>query len=744
MRLLRRALRSLRAPRVSRRRQLLVETFEDRSLPTVSFPFAFGLGSNTIAAQATAVDSANNLYIAGTFDGTVDFDPGPGVTSLTSPGGNRDIFVAKYSSTGGLLWARRAGDTATDEARGLAIDNAGNVYVTGVFSGQVNFNPAGNNSLTAFQRGDGFVWKLDTDGKFVYVTPIQGTTGNLTLPEAITVDRTTGDAYVAGSFQTQANFPTGGTPITINGVASADAFAAHLNPAGQFVWARVFASPGPENPNVNTGRGIAVDTAGNVTVVGDFGGTIDADPGAGTTNLVSAGGQDAFVIKLDSAGDFTYGHRIGNTAFDTAWDVVNDPAGNAYITGQFSNTVDFDPGAGTVNLTRPGSTGAYVLKLTGAGGLGFVTDLATTNPGTNPGQGGIGLDAAGNIYAATTFVGTANVGGTSLSSIGDQDIAVVRLGPGGAIAAAARAGGPGQDRTGGLYVNAAGRIALVGTYVGTAQFGGNSLGNNGALNTFGTELSLTPTVRHATISDFNGDGKTDLGVYRPASSRWLSLLSGGGVLDTTFGAPNLEDIPVPGDYDGDGKTDLAVFRPASSRWLALLSGGGVMDVTFGAPNLFDIPAPGDYDGDSKTDLAVFRPSEGRWLAILTGGGVLDARFGAPNLIDIPVPADYDGDGRTDLAVFRPGEARWLSVETGGTVMNVVFGAANYVDIPIPGDYDGDGKADLAVYRPGTSRWLSLESGGGVMDVAFGAQNLVDIPLTAPIGVLKRLNRVPVR
>ena len=241
--------------------------------------------------------------------------------------------------------------------------------------------------------------------------------------------------------------------------------------------------------------------------------------------------------------------------------------------------------------------------------------------------------------------------------------------------------------------------------------------------------------------DFDGDGRTDLAVFRPASSNWLGQLTGGGVLSTAFGAPSLLDLPVPGDYDGIGKAELAVFRPSTGQWLIRNPSGSGRVVSFGAPNLADIPAPADFDGDGRTDLAVFRPSTGQWLIQLSGGGSRVVSFGAPNLLDIPVPADYDGDGKADLAVFRPSTGQWLAQLSGGGVMVRSFGATNLFDIPTPGDYDGDGKADLAVFRPSEARFLSVESGGGVLNRVFGATNLFDIPTQAPIAALAKLGRV---
>ena len=113
----------------------------------------------------------------------------------------------------------------------------------------------------------------------------------------------------------------------------------------------------------------------------------------------------------------------------------------------------------------------------------------------------------------------------------------------------------------------------------------------------------------------------------------------------------------PGDFDGNGRADLAVFRPSTSRWFISdpTTGVSASPIWGGAG---DIPVAGDFDGDGKNDVAVFRPSTGNWFIILssTGGGV-SATFGGFG--DIPVPGDYNGDGITDIAVFRPTTGQWF-------------------------------------------------------------------------------------
>jgi uncharacterized delta-60 repeat protein len=219
------------------------------------------------------------------------------------------------------------------------------------------------------------------------------------------------------------------------------------------------------------------------------------------------------------------------------------------------------------------------------------------------------------------------------------------------------------------------------------------------------------------LFDFDGDGKADVSVFRPADGVWYLNLSNQGFTAVQFGAAN--DKLAPADYDGDGKTDIAVFR--GNTWYLLRSQAGFAAYQFGASG--DIPQPADFDGDGKAELAVFRPSDGTWYTLnLITNQFNGVQFGTNG--DKPVVGDYDGDGKADYAVFRPSDGTWYLLRSQQGFTGVQFGIST--DKPVVGDYDGDGKSDLAVYRDGV--WYQLRSSQGFVAVQFGIQS--DLPAPA--------------
>ncbi len=260
--------------------------------------------------------------------------------------------------------------------------------------------------------------------------------------------------------------------------------------------------------------------------------------------------------------------------------------------------------------------------------------------------------------------------------------------------------------------------------VGKTYFARWYVTDAGAANGFAVSQAARFTVfgeatapSRARFADFDGDGRTDVSVFRPSEGNWYIHRSGdNGVSAMNFGLAS--DRVTPGDFDGDGKADIAVYRDGT--WFLMKSRDGFAAVSFGIAG--DIPQVGDYDGDAVDDVAVFRPDDATWYIQASGAGFRSLQFGTGG--DKPVAADFDGDGQTDPAVFRNGD--WFVAKSTGGTQTVNFGVAT--DRPVVGDYDADGKADIAVWRPSTGIWFYLRSGdGGVGSANFGISTDVPTP-----------------
>ena len=227
----------------------------------------------------------------------------------------------------------------------------------------------------------------------------------------------------------------------------------------------------------------------------------------------------------------------------------------------------------------------------------------------------------------------------------------------------------------------------------------------------------------AANADFDGDGKTDLAVFRPSSRDWFVLQSSNNaVTKVNFGLQT--DKLTPADFDGDGKADFAVFRPSTGTWYIFQSNNGqVRTNQFGIAE--DLPAPADFDGDGKTDLAVFRPSNGIWYVLRSSDNIATIfNFGLSG--DKPVAGDFDADGRSDFALFRPSNGTWYILRSLQGLTAIQFGLSS--DKPLQADFDGDGKRDISVFRPSTGVWYYIKSSDGNISIKqFGVNGDTAVP-----------------
>jgi hypothetical protein len=393
-------------------------------------------GSDLDWARDVAVDSAGNSHITGYFKGRASF----GSVTLSSAGG-LDAFVAKVDASGKVLWAVAGSGSSTVEGTDIAVDSAGNVYITGFYSGKVSF---GSVTLSTSNARDIFVAKANASGKFLWAQSTLGAA--LDITSAIAVD-SAGQATIA-SFMT-----------------------ARVSKDGKsWVWT---------NHGGGTAFDVTVDAAGNTYVTGTFKGVASF----GTSTFTAFGKGDVFVARLDTLGRYTRGTVAPGAGFgDTAigYALAQDGTGGLYVTGSYAGSYRF----GSTTLKSLGSAGAsdlFVTRLDSAGR--FLWAVSGGGTGADDGAA-VAADGSGCV-ATGSFSGSAGLGGFSLHANGSKpDIWVARLGRAGGVHWATRAGGSDADSGQGLALDRAGNSQLVGAFSGTAAFGSNSLSSSGGFDAF--------------------------------------------------------------------------------------------------------------------------------------------------------------------------------------------------------------------------------------------------------------------
>jgi uncharacterized protein (DUF2249 family) len=414
--------------------------------------------------SSIGVDAAGNRYVSGSFSGAADFDPGPGTQTVISAG-STDIYIAKYDASGNYLWIKRIGSTASETINAMSVDAAGNVYLTGNFSGTVDFNPGpGTQNLIAVGNGDIFFAKYDASGNYAWAKSIGGT--NLDAGTAITLDGA-GNIYVAGQFSATVDFDPGAGTQNLSSSGNGDIFLAKYNAAGDYLLAIKMGGTNSESPEE-----ITVDASGNSYIAGFFNGTVDFDPGAGILNLVSAGGSDVFIAKYDPAGAYVWARKIGGTASESLGGMGIDISGNMYITGMFGGTVDFDPGVSTQNLISTGSSDIYLAKYNPGGDYIWANRIGGTS-GEN--ANAMIVEPTGDCYMTGNFALTVDfdpgAGTQNLTSVGTSaDIFLAKYNTSGTYVYARATGGAGVDVGHAVALDAGANIHIGGVFHSTADF----------------------------------------------------------------------------------------------------------------------------------------------------------------------------------------------------------------------------------------------------------------------------------
>ena len=368
-------------------------------------------------------NSAGYIYITGGFSGSnVDFDSGTGQALLSSMSGY-DTFVTKYDLDGNYIWAKRAGGSSDDVGYAIDSDTSGNVYVTGYFqSSNFNCDPGNSNyTLSTAGSADMFLIKYDSSGNYTWAKQVGGV--GYDAGRTLNFDQD-GNIYVQGQFQnSNVDFDPGTGQALLSSSGDYDAFMLKLDSSGGYITAKRIG--GTSGDIIYSSD---IDSSNNIYVTGRFNLTVNFDPNGGTTNLTSTGGNDVFIAKYDSSYNLIWAKNVGNSGDDRGW-ALKINSSDLYVSGNFSNTVDFDPSEGVAELTQTNGS-LFLLKLNNLGDFVYAKKLEGIGEYTQK----LAINSTGDIYLSGAFSGTGidfdpGPGQALLSSAGDVDIFVTKFIP---------------------------------------------------------------------------------------------------------------------------------------------------------------------------------------------------------------------------------------------------------------------------------------------------------------------------
>lgn len=352
------------------------------------------LGNVESIQRSTAVDASGNVYLYGVFFGTVDFDPGPATVNVTPVPYGCNLYIAKYDAAGNYLWVKNIAINASYGGNCMSLDASGNIYITGFYSGtSVDFDPgAGIATMTSVSgSNDIFLAKYDANGNYVWVKSIGSTAddrGNEIITDA------GGNIFIGGIFNGTVDFNPGGAASNFTAAGSGDIFFAKYDGNGNYLWAKQIGGASFDDL-----RDMVLDVSGNIFLTGSFYGTADFDPGPGNVIITSAGQNDIFFAKYDVGGNYLWSKEMGGTGWDIGSAVETDASGNAFVTGTFNGTVDFNPDLGTVNLTAATGGGGYFAKYDAAGNFQWANYLPLNTANMD-----MAIDLCGNLLIAGSFL----------------------------------------------------------------------------------------------------------------------------------------------------------------------------------------------------------------------------------------------------------------------------------------------------------------------------------------------------
>lgn len=669
-----------------------------------------------------------------------------------SKSGIYDVFITKLGSSGSQLeYSSYLGGSQVDYCHAISVTSQGEACVTG-YTGSNNFPTRNPYQASSGIEGslDAYLCKLSSSGSaLIYSTYLGGSNGDYGYGISV---GSAGDAQAIG-YTMSNNFPTL-NPYQSSNSGFFDVFIVNCSSSGSaLVYSTYFGGTDSEQ-----GFGIIHGDLGEAYITGLTGSYRDF-PIYNPYQISIGGAADAFISKLDSSGSILlYSTYFGGSGPDYGKAIRLGVDGETYIAG-YTKSNNF-PTLKPYQATFGGGTeDAFVSEISSSGSI---LVYSTYLGGSREDEGlAIGLGSDGAAYAVgftcsddfpTCNPYQAQYGG------GERDVFISKLrlcaSPSPSVSPTPSAL-PTRSSTPSPTPSATAKPTPTSTPFPPPSPSPSVIPVSSPTPQIPPTPTPSPAIApsptptcgpsvpqyHAVIasSDFNGDGTSDIAIFRPTANLW----SVRNVTRAYFGGTS--DLPVPADFDGNGRAEIAVYRPSSGLWSVF----NLTRVYFGLST--DLPVPGDYNGDGSDDIGIFRGSTSQWNI----RDVTRVYMGAAD--DWPIPGDYTGDGTVRAGLFRPSSGVWVVQSltrfyfggandwpvggdwTGdGTwrmglfrscagmwairdFSRVYFG--NCFDYPRPADFDGDNNDDIAIFRPSTGQWRVL----GVTSAYFGGTD--DIPVT---------------
>ena len=325
-----------------------------------NYIWAFSIGGTGIdAVYDIVLDNLSNLYITGSFQDVVDFDPSGTSSNLTSHGWG-DVFIAKYDLNGSFIFAKGFGGTAASYGWALAVNSLHEIFLTGLFDDSVDFDPGfGVTNLFAGNTPDVFVAKYDSTGNLIHVGAIAVTNFSTALgyPPNVTLSADEEFLYLGSHFKGIVDFDLDTTGVfNLDSQQGPDAYFGKYDTSGALIWVKSFGGLTPQS-TCAVANTVLEPLTGNLIIVGSFRNTIDFDPDGGVLNLSANGtNSDIYFAKLDSNGSLIWVRQMGATGIDAGIDIALGSINNdVYLTGLFQSQCDFDPDTASSALLNTGT-----------------------------------------------------------------------------------------------------------------------------------------------------------------------------------------------------------------------------------------------------------------------------------------------------------------------------------------------------------------------------------------------------